>query len=96
MDGTGMNEEERNKLKQTADIKPSRLEKRLARNELSFQQNLDGIKGTGMQNGTKTALSIIGYALSLLGIIAALIPTLLYFALISLPLFLLYTCVSHF
>lgn len=91
-----MNEEERNKLKQTGDIKPSRLEKRLAKNELSFQQNLNGIKSTDMENGTKAGLSIIAYILSLLGIIAALIPTLLYFALISLPLFLLYTCVSHF
>lgn len=91
-----MNEEERNKLKQTADIKPSRLEKRLAKNELSFQQNLDGIKSNDMGNSTKAGLSIIAYILSLLGIIAALVPTLLYFALISLPLFLLYTCVSHF
>ena len=82
----------REELERVADIKPTRLERRLAQNELKM---MDAAKASD-QAGFGTIGRILVGLLSALGIVAAMIPTLLYFAVTMIPLFLLYSCLKAF
>lgn len=84
--------QDREELERVADIKPTRLERRLARHELKTQ---DAIQASDQAGLGWVGRLLVGL-LSALGFAAALIPTLLYFAIVLTPLFLLFTCISHF
>jgi len=83
---------DREELERVADIQPTRLERRLARNDLKM---MDAAEASD-QAGFGTVGRILIGLLSVLGVVAAMIPTLLYFGVIMIPLFLLYSCLSHF
>lgn len=87
-----MDENERLRLEEVANIKPSRLERRLAKNALAT----DHLASASDNAGFGAFGRILVFIVALLGIVAAAIPTLLYFAVILIPLFLMYTCVSGF
>lgn len=78
-------------LERVADNKPSRLERRLARNQL---KTLDAVELSDKAGFGTVGRIVIG-VFSILGVIAAMIPTLLYFAIILTPLLMMYTCLSH-
>lgn len=78
-------------LERVADNKPSRLERRLARNQL---KTLDAVELSDNAGFGTFGRIIIGL-FSVLGVVAAMIPTLLYFAIILTPLLMMYTCLSH-
>ena len=82
----------RRDLEEIADLKPSRFERRLARNELKMTDARDASDNAGFGVLGRVLIGL----LSVLGVAAAMIPTLLYFAIVMTPLFLLYTCMSHF
>lgn len=83
---------ERDELERVADIKPTRLERRLARNQLKMTDAREASDDAGFGFVGRVLIGL----LSVLGVVAAMIPTLLYFAIVMTPLFLLYTCMSHF
>lgn len=83
---------DREELERVANIQPTRLERRLARNELKM---LDAAEVSDKAGFGVAGRILLGF-LSVLGVVAAMIPTLLYFAVIMIPLFLMYSCLSHF
>ena len=82
----------REELERLADNKPSRLERRLARNQLSTMNAVEASDKAGFGALGRIVIGLF----TALGFVAAMIPTLLYFAIVMPPLFLLYTCMSHF
>ena len=83
---------DRRELEEIAGVQPTRLERRMARSQLRTNDAMEASDQLGLGIAGKLVVGILG----LLGIVAALIPTLLYFAVLFIPLFFLYTCLSHF
>ena len=69
-----------------------KLEGRLAKNEANMREAKDISNQTGMGAVGDVIIAV----LSVFGVIAALIPTVLYFGVMFIPLFLLYSCLSEF
>ena len=87
-----MNYKERAELEQIANMSPTRLERRLAKKQLQMSDAMDASARLGLGPiGT-----FLTGALGIIGVIFAIIPTLIYFAIIMVPLLMMYTCVSHF
>jgi hypothetical protein len=94
----------REKLVETADLKPTRLEKRLARVTLAAQDasnTFDVAKiSNGPSQGWTTALYIIVnifiFIFMILGSLVALLPTLLWGAVTIIPLLLMISCINQF
>jgi hypothetical protein len=87
-----MNGSDREELERIANVKPTRLERRMAKSQLKMMDMMDAADDLGAGSAGKAVLGVLG----LIGIIAALIPTIIGFGLLMIPLLMLYTCVSHF
>lgn len=86
------NKYRREQLERSAQVRPSRLEKRLARAELAAT---DAIKANRAAGGSGI-LTAIYATLGVLGMLVALIPALLWIALVSVPGILLFMLFSQF
>lgn len=84
--------QDKEELERLADKKPSRLDRWLARNQLSTMDAIEASDSAGFGILGRIVIGVF----SALGVIAAMIPTLIYFGIILTPLLMMYTCMSHF
>lgn len=92
------------KLERTADLKPTRLERRLARvavkghaaNDVFANADLSGRSQSWVGMTVQALWTTIVTVSVFVGMLVALIPTLLWFGITTLPLLLLVSCLNQF